>query len=415
MHLKDISNIAVKSLKSKPARTVLTILGISIGIAIVIVIMSSGRGLNKFLTSQLEIYGSDSVWIEIKVPSTKKTSSENAMGQASGISITTMNDKDIEAIGRHENINDVYGWVMGQEVVSYQGLSRRTQILGNGHSMPNVERFDIAKGRFYSQEEENSLANVVVLGKTVQEKMFGDDDPIGKTIYIKRKPFKVIGLAKERGSAFFMDMDDQIYMPAKTLQKRILGVDHVVAMVGKIKDMKKMDQTVADIEYIMRENHKITDPKKDDFAVSTMEEARGMLTTVLDGLTFLLVALVCISLIVGGVGIMNIMYVSVSERTFEIGLRKALGARGKDIMSQFLFESVMLTMAGGIIGIILGAFLSFIVYLLAVYYKLAWVYSIPIYSVVISVIFSMAVGLFFGLYPARKAASLDPIEALRKE
>jgi len=417
MKFSDIIKISITSLKSQKTRTVLTILGISIGIAIVITIMSAGRGLDKFLVSQLEIFGSDTVWIEIKVPSVGKTSSENAIGQVTGIAITTLKNKDMEAIGKHPNIIAVYSWVMGQESVNYQGLSRRTLLMGNGYSMPQVEKFSMLDGRFFTKEEEDSLAKVAVLGMTVKERFFGDDIALGKTIYIKHKPFKVIGIADKRGSAFFMDMDDQIYLPAKTLQKRILGIDHLSAIAGKIKDTSKdkLEQTVADIEYIVRENHNITDSKKDDFAVSTMEEARGMLNTVVGGVTFLLVALVCISLVVGGVGIMNIMYVSVTERTFEIGLRKSLGARKKDIMSQFLIEAVFLTLGGGVVGIVLGALLSLVIYFLAIYYNFSWIYSVPIASIIIAVGFSIFIGLLFGLYPARKAANLNPIEALRKE
>jgi len=288
-------------------------------------------------------------------------------------------------------------------------------LVGQGYQMPEVEKFEIDEGRFFTKDEEDSIAAVAVLGSTAKEKLFGDDDPIGKTIYIKHKPFKVIGLAKERGSAFFMDMDDLVTLPTKTLQKRLIGNDYVSAIGARVIDNSKLDSTVKEIEYALRTNHDIVDADKDDFAVSTMEEARDMLGSVVGGITFLLVALVCISLVVGGVGIMNIMYVSVTERTFEIGLRKSLGARKKDISRQFLFEAVFLTLSGGVVGIIIGAILSFIVYLAATYYGLTWVYSIPITAIILAVLFSATVGLFFGLYPARKAANLNPIEALRKE
>ncbi len=408
-------HFAISALKVQKMRSILTILGISIGIAIVIAIMSAGRGLDRYLASQLEVFGSDMVWIEVKVPSVKKTSNENAIGQATGITITTMKNKDVESVNKHNNIVAAYSWLMGQEVVSYQDASRRMMLVGQGYQMPLVEKYEIVSGRFYTKEEEDSMSAVAVLGSTAKEKLFGDDEAVGKTIYIKRKPFRVIGVAKKRGAAFFMDMDDVITLPTHTLQKRILGTDYVSAIGAKIKDNTKLIQTVSELENILRENHDITDPDKDDFAVSTMEEARKMLSTVVNGVTFLLVALVCISLIVGGVGIMNIMYVSVTERTFEIGLRKALGARYRDIMTQFLLEAVCLTTGGGLIGIIFGAGLAFIIYLAANYYNLTWVYVIPASAVILAITFSMLVGLFFGLYPARKAAGLNPIEALRKE
>jgi len=186
-------------------------------------------------------------------------------------------------------------------------------------------------------------------------------------------------------------------------------------IVAKAKDREQIKQTVSELEEIIRENHDITDPNKDDFAVNTMEEAASMLSTVVNGLTFLLVALVCVSLLVGGVGIMNIMYVSVTERTFEIGLRKAVGAKNKDILWQFLSEAVILTLSGGFFGIILGAILALVIYWVAVSYNFIWVYSIPISSIILAVGFSAIIGLIFGIYPAKKAANLNPTEALRKE
>ncbi len=406
---------ALKSLRAQKLRSVLTILGISIGIAVVITIMAAGRGLDKLVMSELEIYSADTISIETKIPATSKTSNENAVGQSTGIVITTLNDKDIEDIDNHPNITATYGWVVGQEVVRYQGEDKVTMIMGEGYNMPEVESFDIVSGRMFTKDEEDSLSQVVVIGHGVNERFFGDQDAVGKTVYIKNKPFRIVGVAAERGAAFFMDMDDIVIIPTKTMQKRILGIDYVRSIITKVKDRTKLSETVTELEEIIRENHEITDPDRDDFAISTMEEAANMLKSVVGGITFLLVALVCISLVVGGVGIMNIMYVSVTERTFEIGLRKSLGAKKKDILWQFLTEATVLTSIGGVVGIVLGALLALLVYLAATYFNMAWVYSIPISSIILSLTFSAAVGLFFGLYPARKAAALDPIEALRRE
>ena len=196
---------------------------------------------------------------------------------------------------------------------------------------------------------------------------------------------------------------------------RILGIDYYQEIIAKVKDRTQIKQTVADLEEIVRANHDITDPNKDDFAVNTMAEAAQMLSSVVQGLALLLVALVCVSLVVGGVGIMNIMYVSVTERTFEIGLRKAVGAKRQDILWQFLSEAILITTVGGLAGIVIGAILALIIYLIAIYYNFIWVYSIPIASIFLAIGFSAAVGLFFGIYPARRAAQLDPVEALRQE
>lgn len=407
--------LALNSLLAQKTRSILTILGISIGIAVVITILAAGRGLDKFIMSQLEVFGSDTISIEVKIPSAKGTSAENAFGQAGGVTITTLKDEDIKDVEKHPNIVAAYGWVIGQGVVSYQGQTKTITLTGQGYNTPEVEKFLLSEGRMFAKEEEDSLAQVVVLGASVKDDLFGDDTAAGKTIHIKGKPFKVVGVAAKRGATFGFDMDSMITLPTKTMQKRILGIDYVRSIMAKIKDKNKSKQTVAELTEVLRENHDITDPNKDDFTINTMEEAASILSSVVNGLTFLLVALVCISLVVGGVGIMNIMYVSVSERVFEIGLRKALGAKSKDILWQFLFESVTLTCIGGVVGVIIGAILALVVYLVATANNFNWVYSIPVFSIILSVGFSGVIGLVFGLYPARRAAKLNPIEALRKE
>ncbi|HNU96209.1 MAG TPA: ABC transporter permease [Candidatus Magasanikbacteria bacterium] len=407
--------LAYSALLAQKTRTLLTILGVSIGIAVVIAIMAAGRGLDKMVMSQLEIYSPNTITVEVKVPATKKTSSENAMGMATGITITTLKERDLIDVGKHRNIESAYGLVIGQAVVKYQSENKTTLLWGQGYSFPEVEKFQLDSGRVYSKEEEESLSQVAILGHATKDALFGEDEAVGKTVYIKGKPFKVVGVAAKRGATFGFDMDNLIILPAKTMQKRILGVDYFINIIAKVKDREKIKETVAEIEEIMRDNHDITDPNKDDFAVNTMEEAAQMLGSVVDGLTLLLVALVCISLLVGGVGIMNIMYVSVSERTFEIGLRKAVGATNKDVLWQFLSEAVILTLSGGILGIILGAIFALLIYLVAVSYNFVWVYIVPLSSVILAVGFSGVIGLIFGLYPAQKAANLNPIEALRKE
>lgn len=413
--LRTNIKLAITSLLAQKTRSVLTILGISIGIAVVITILAAGRGLDKFIMSQLEVFGSDTLSIEVKIPSTKGSSTENAIGQSSGVTITTLKNSDTVDVGKHPNIVAAYGWVIGQAVVSYQGQIKTVTLVGQGYNMPEVEKFSLAEGRMFTKEEEDSLTQIAVLGSSVKEKLFGDDTASGKTIYIKGKPFRVAGTAVKRGASFGMDMDNMIILPTKTMQKRILGIDYVRNIIAKMKDKNLSKQTVEDLNQIIRANHDITDPNKDDFTINTMEEAVSILGSVVSGITFLLVALVCISLVVGGVGIMNIMYVSVSERVFEIGLRKALGARSKDILWQFLFESVLLTFIGGVVGVIIGALLALLVYFIAISNNFNWVYSIPIFSIILSVGFSAFIGVLFGLYPAKKAAQLNPIDALRRE
>ena len=411
MNLTPIQ-LAYKSLRSQKTRTILTILGVSIGIALVIAIMAAGRGLNKMIAGQLEAFSPNAISIETKVPSAKKNTGN---ASASGVIITTLKEKDLDDIKKYSNIASAYGFVMGQAVVKYQNEAKTSLIMGEGYNLQDTEKFELASGRMYTKDEEDSLAQVAILGFTMNDLLFGNDEAIGKSVYIKGKPFRVIGVAKKRGATFGMDMDRMVLIPSKTMQKRILGIDYYQQFVAKMKDLSLSKQTVADLEEILRENHDITDPNKEDFSVNTMADAADMLSSIVNGITFLLVALVCISLVVGGVGIMNIMYVSVTERTFEIGLRKALGAKSKDIMWQFLSEAVLLTLGGGVAGIIFGAILALIIYWVEISYNFVWVYSIPISSIILALGFSAAVGIFFGLYPARKAASLDPVEALRKE
>lgn len=415
MDIRATTKLAFQSLRRQKARSFLTILGISVGIAIVIVIMASGRGLENMITGELDIYSPDVIFAETQVPGTKHVSAENALDQSTGITVTTLKMKDVEAISKHPNVTETQGWIISQDTVSHEGANRLALIDGLGYNAMEIQKTSVESGRFFTKDEYYGLAQVAVLGATVREKLWGERNPLGDVIHIKGKPFRVVGTLAQRGSAFFMDMDNVVMIPTLTAQKRLLGVDYLNAIVAKMKDPTKGQQTVEELTEILRIEHDITDPDKDDFTFTTMEQAKGMLTDVMSAITFLLVALVCISLVVGGVGIMNIMYVSVAERTFEIGLRKALGAKKGDILWQFLGEAIMVTTAGGLAGIIIGALLSLIIYLVAISYGLKWVYSIPISSIIISVGFSAFVGLIFGLYPARKAAGLDPIEAIRRE
>lgn len=407
--------LALEAIKKQKTRSILTMLTISIGIASVVMIFAAGAGLRGFVAGEISTFGTDIIEIETKVPNVGKTSTENAQGQAMGVTITTFKNEDLEAIRKDENISAIYGAVMGQEAVGYQEEIKKIMLMGIGNEAPEVDDTEVEFGRFFTREEENSLAQVVVLGFGANKKLFGDNDPIGENISIKGKKYRVIGVMAERGSAFFMNLDDIIHLPLKTMQKRLLGIDHISFAVAKMKDGSQGKQTQERLNEIMREQHGITDPIKDDFAVNTMDEAQDMMGSVISSITSLLVALVCISLVVGGVGIMNVMYVSVAERTFEIGLRKAVGAKRKDILWQFLLEALLITFGGGVVGIIFGALLAYIVMILARSYGLTWVYHISFFSIFISVGFSVFIGFVFGIYPARKASMLNPIEALRRE
>ncbi|HPT30095.1 MAG TPA: ABC transporter permease [bacterium] len=410
--------MAFKSMRANKGRTSLTILGIVIGIASIIIVYSAGEGIKGLLVSQVEAFGTNIIQSEIKVPTTKKGSSgdtQSATAMASGVQVTSMKLKDLEDIKKLSNITSGYGAVLSQEKISYGNESRKAFLFGVSPDYINIDSSEVEFGRFFSDEEDKSLSQVVVLGSKMKEKLFGDADALGQYVSLRHSKFLVIGVMKSRGGGLGMDFDDYVYMPLRTLQKKIMGIDYVMYMIHEVKDMTLAADTAEEIRLILRDNHKITDPIKDDFRVSTMEDMMAILNTVTDAITILLLAIVIISLIVGGVGILNIMYVIVSERTMEIGLRKAVGANYRNIMTQFLAESVLITLLGGVVGVLVGIVFSFLISVGANYANLDWLFVIPFKSLVVAFFFSLVFGIFFGVYPARKAARLDPIEALRKE
>ena len=304
---------------------------------------------------------------------------------------------------------------MGQKLVNYETEFKKVMLFGVNADFINIDPSEVATGRFFNEQENVGLAKVAVLGHKLSNTLFGDQDPINESIKIGKEKFRVIGVLKEKGASFGLDMDNMAFMPVRTLQKRLLGIDYVSFMIFQMIDADLGDQTAEEVTLIMRDQHKITDPDKDDFAVITMEQMIEMMDVVVYGIQILLIALGSISLIVGGVGIMNIMYVSVTERTFEIGLRKSLGAKNKTILWQFLWEAVIITLIGGIIGIIFGITLSWLIGIVATSQGLDWTFSISWIGLLLAVFMSVFVGLIFGLYPAKQAAKKDPIESLRHE
>lgn len=410
MKFRAALQLSIRFLRLNLLRTTLTVLGVVIGVAAIIVVFAAGDAVRNLVTEEIASYGTDIIDTEIKMPK-KRTASSLAQ-------VTTLKVEDMEAVNKLANIKQGYGALLGQQKVSWQGQSERSLLFGVSASYAEIDqKSQPIEGRFFTAEEDKNQAMVAVIGYSLKEELFGNQSPLGEWIKIGNNKFQVIGIMEERGRGgdSKIDIDKSVYMPLKTLQKRILGVDYILYMVHQLKDPSKAEDTAAEVTLLLRERHGIDDPDKDDFRVITMTDMMDTLNTVTNTVTWLLLAIVAISLIVGGIGIMNIMYVTVSERTPEIGLRKALGANYHDIVEQFLMEAMLITIWGFIIGTIVGLLLAWILSIVASHFGIEWSFIFPWLGIGTALIFSVICGLLFGLRPAQKAAKLDPVEALRTD
>ncbi len=410
---------SISALSANKGRTILTTLGIVIGIATVIMVLSAGAGFRSLIDAQVGALGSNTLFIQTRVPPTTKNragaaGSDDGTGSFSGIVITTLKQRDLNTINTLPNVAGSYGMITGQAVVSYRDTQKNALYYGSSAERFSIDQHTLRSGRFYTAAEDTGGSQVVILGSTLADNLFNQDSPTGKLVRIGNLNFQVIGVYNPQGG-FGGPADDSLYIPLVTAQKKMLGIDHISMGVVQVKDLAQGDATSDQIRATLRDSHNITDPDKEDFIVQTQAQALESFNTIFNGITFLLIAIAAISLIVGGVGIMNIMYVVVTERTSEIGLKKALGATYSNILSEFLIESVLVTILGGIFGIALGALLGWVVALAASAGGLAWNFIVPPYAIGIGFGVSAAIGIGFGVLPARTAAKLDPIEALRYE
>jgi putative ABC transport system permease protein len=269
MHLVDRIQLSYKALMRQKLRTFLTMTALSIGIASVVIIMSAGNGLKGLVLGELDIYNPNSLNIEVRIPGKGETGSATSM--ATGVTVTTLKNTDTEEIAKHPNIDVTYDYVTGQEVIKYQGENKTVILFGYGADAAKVEKMDILDGRFYDRDEENSLAQVLVLGYAVKTDLFGEDSAVGKNVFLGGKSYRVVGVMAERGASFGFDYDSIVYIPTRTIQKRLLGTDYVMGIMARMIDMDKVDSTKEDVEILLRERHNITDPDKDDFKVTTMD------------------------------------------------------------------------------------------------------------------------------------------------
>lgn len=394
-------------------RSFLTILGIIIGIASVIVVMAIGASAQQLVLDQVSSIGSNLIGV-LPGASVQKGPPASALG----IVTTTLNNSDLTALLQTKNVPNVVsgsGYVSGVATAKYQENSVDSSFQGVSASFPDVESVNIGSGRFFTNDEDNGLARAAVLGSNQAQKLFPNNDPLGKVITLKDTNFVVIGVLAARGSSALSSSDDTIYVPLQTAQKLLLGINYLNFVRLKIDSTDNLDRATADITTTLRIQHHIKNPTDDDFTIRSTAQAVSTITTITDVLSYFLAGIAAISLLVGGVGIMNIMLISVNQRIREIGLRKAVGARARHIVTQFLIESVFITFIGGIVGIITGTLVAALAAVIINALGYRWQFLVPLSSVLTATFVAILIGIIFGLYPARKAATISPMEALRYE
>ena len=405
---------AWRTIIAHKARTFLALLGVVIGVLSIIVIASFGEGVRGFILGQISSFGSDFIQVETQVPGAGQSPSGQAIAK---LTITTLKIEDADAVVRLPNVASVYAGNIGQERASYRGEHKRIMLFGTSSTAPIVDpNLKLESGRFYTEGEDQGLAQVVVIGADIKDVLFGKESTaVGETIRIKGQGYKVIGVLARRGSVAFLNFDEMTYVPIRTLQKKVLGISHVAFFTVKMSDVSRETETISLIREVLRKRHDITRADREDFVITSAREAQETVGSILGAMSLLLMFLTSISLVVGGVGIMNVMYVSVAERTSEIGLRKAVGASSKNVLWQFLFESLIITTLGGLIGIMLGVALTVGLTFLFGQLGYSLTLSFTFRSFLLGAGFAMLVGVVFGLAPAYRASRLSPMEALRKE
>lgn len=415
MLFRDAFRTATRSLTHGKMRSALTMLGIVIGIASVIILMSIGQSAQNLILAEVQGIGSNLIFV---IPGGSPNGRFSPPASSQGIVITTLNERDADALRREPSIKAVVPEVRGQAEVVYGNNDTTVSFQGTTEEFFPVRNLPTGKGLPFTKSDVDSAAHVAVIGPDLAKTLFGDYvNPINKTIRLKGVSFRVVGVLEKGGTgAFGVDQGNLVIVPLTIAQKQLLGFTYYNDLI--VEGSPDYDSLFVQsrVSFVLRQNHGITNPNKDDFSIRTQEDALALLGSITSVLTLFLAAIASISLVVGGIGIMNIMLVAVTERTREIGLRKAVGATNADILKQFLIESVLLTAFGGIIGIVTGAIVVGLVYLgVRTFSDIAWTFSFPLSAVLLAVFVSTVAGLVFGIYPARQAGKKNPIEALRYE
>lgn len=407
MNYSNLFKIAMRAIAANKLRSFLTMLGIIIGVASVIAMMAIGQGSKKSIQANIAEMGSNMIMI--------RPGQDKGPGgaQQDASDMQTLKLKDYEALKEQAKYLSAISPSVNSSGQFINGNNNTpSTIYGISPDYMQIRQQKVKDGEMFTDEEVRSSAKVCVIGKTVADNLFTNgEDPVGKVIRFNKIPFRVVGVLESKGyNSFGMDQDDVVLAPYTTVMKRILSVTYLQGINASAVTEDMTDLAIEDITTILRENHKLKASDDDNFTIRSQQEMAEMMNSTSDTMTVLLLVVACISLVVGGIGIMNIMYVSVTERTKEIGLRMSVGARGIDILNQFLIESVLFSVTGGLIGVIVGIGAAVGINVFA-----HWPIQIQPWSVLLSFAVCSATGIFFGWYPAKKAASLDPIEAIRYE
>jgi putative ABC transport system permease protein len=411
MHWKHILKTALRALTVNKSRSALTILGIVIGISSIMIIVSLGEGAKGLILGQVQGIGSKTVAV---IPG-RQPSGPSDMAQ---MFTDSLKQKDIDALQKKENVPEaelVMPIVVGADTASVGNEMYSITIFGATDALQKILDAYPDKGVFFSEDDVKEYAPNIVIGNKIAEKLFANEDPIGQKLRINGKNFRIVGVLGKEGSGIF-NFDEAVLLPYTTAQQYIFGTKFFQRIVIQVYSEDMVDSAIVNVENTIRNSHNIIDPTKDDFFVETPADVLSRLGVIMTALTWLLSSLAAISLVVGGIGIMNIMLVSVTERTREIGLRKAIGASEGDILEQFLMEAVLLTSLGGFVGIAVGSALSFLfAFLINKFGGISWTFVFPFIGALLGVGTTVLMGLLFGIYPAKRAAKMEPIEALRFE
>ncbi|QPJ65898.1 MAG: FtsX-like permease family protein [Candidatus Nitrohelix vancouverensis] len=402
MLIWGLFKMSLRSLSANKLRTFLTALGIIIGVASVISMISIGEASRQKTLDTISKFGTNIVTVKPGLKKTRHVSTDK---------VDTLTLEDAEAIEQQiSGITGAAAQVYRSAQLKFGNRNSNSTVRGTGHHYARLANFILERGRYFSEQEVRSARRIAVLGATVVNNLFPDTDPIGETIKVDGNSYLIIGITEAKGSMSWFDPDDQIFIPVTTAQKRLFGMDSVQSIDVQSESIDGMDQVIKDIEELMRRRHNIAEGKEDDFYVQNSSQFLNSWGDAAKSFTYLLGGIAAISLMVGGIGIMNIMLVSVTERTREIGIRMAIGAKRGEIREQFLIESILISFIGGAIGVALGVGISKLVSDMG-----GWDTIVSIKTIALAFGFSVCVGVFFGFYPANKAAKMNPIEALRYE